>query len=61
MNLSWLSQAGLNYRVKFKTNLNTGLWWDLVGDVSATGSSSIITDGTAGNAGLRYYRAQLLQ
>jgi hypothetical protein len=58
LTLSWSSFSGGTYRVQYKADLNSANWSNLVGDVTATGSTASKTDTrTISN---RFYRVLLL-
>lgn len=62
LNLSWLAQQGLTYRVQYQTNLNpSALWIDVSGDVTATGNSASKTDILPANAPQRFYRVMMFR
>lgn len=56
--LNWFSISNRHYRVQFKSDLGTGGWTDLPGDITASGATASKTDvpGTTP----RYYRLVLL-
>ena len=53
--LSFSSVNGTGYTVQYKTNLNLAVWTTLT-NITATGSSTTITDNTAPVPRERYYR-----
>ena len=55
MALTWTSQRGQGYRIHYKSNLQDIGWFDLPGEVQATGLSAGATDASATN-GYRFYR-----
>jgi len=57
--ISWSALAGRNYRVQFKSDLNSSTWDNLAGDITATGSKATKTD-LAVSAAERFYRIVLL-
>ena len=57
--ITWNSVAGGLYRVQYITNLNSGVWTDLLPDVTATGSTASQTN-TVGSAAQRFYRIEVL-
>ena len=61
IDLFWLAQRSLVYRVQFKTNLADSAWYDLSGDVTAAANTATKTDTTLGNAQQRFYRIELLR
>jgi hypothetical protein len=56
--LSWQAVPGWDYRVQYRTNLATGAWADLAGDVSASGLAATKTTEMAEQA--RFYRVKWL-
>jgi hypothetical protein len=52
----WTAIPGAGYRVQYKTNLNAAAWSDLVGDVTATGTTASKADATLGTNATRFYR-----
>jgi hypothetical protein len=61
VNLRWLAQPGLTYRVQSSTNLTAGAWTDVEGDVTASDSIASKTDVVPGNSPQRYYRVKLFR
>ena len=63
LNMSWLAQEGLVYRLQYKTSLApAALRNDVSGDVTAHGASAGKTDTLPDNAGNeRFYRVELLR
>jgi hypothetical protein len=61
LSLTWLAQRGLKYHVQFTGNLSSGLWTDVAGDVTATGSTASKTDVLPANAPQRFYRVMLFR
>jgi hypothetical protein len=57
--LIWAAQAGGNYRVQYKDDLNAPGWTPLGSDVNATGTSASKTDPNNGTQ--RFYRVLLVQ
>jgi large repetitive protein len=56
--ITWTAVSNVTYRVQYKSDLAAANWTDLVGDVTATGSTASKTDvRTPTN---RYYRLQVL-
>lgn len=58
--LAWLAQPRVVYRVQFKTNL-TDTTWKVLGDLPAVATCASKTDTTLGTARQRFYRIKLLQ
>jgi hypothetical protein len=58
LTLSWSSFSGGTYRVQYKSDLNSVNWSNVVGDVTATGSTASKTD--ARTSSNRFYRVLLL-
>jgi hypothetical protein len=56
--LSWYAISNRQYRVQFRSDLASGGWSDLAGDVTAMGEMAGTTDSVAGSA--HYYRLVLL-
>ena len=56
--VTWSAVSGFTYRVQYKTDLSTAVWNDLVGDVTATGSTATKTD--IRTLTQRFYQVQLL-
>jgi uncharacterized repeat protein (TIGR01451 family) len=56
--IRWSAQAGLGYRVQFKTTLDQPNWTDLSGDIVAAGASATKSDAASG--GQRFYRVTVL-
>jgi hypothetical protein len=61
LNLTWLSQQGLVYRVQYKTDLSAATWTDVSGDVTATGYSANKTDVVPPGAPQRFYRVEMFR
>ena len=59
VSLTWSATAGISYRLQYNTNLSTTNWFDVAGDVLASGSSASITNTGATNL-QRYYRIRQL-
>jgi hypothetical protein len=59
VSLTWSAISGQVYRVQFKTNLGDSNWTDLAPDVSATGSSAVMSD-EVGSTAQRFYRLMLV-
>ena len=57
--LTWSATAGISYRLQYNTNLLTSNWFDVPGDVLASGASASITNTAATNA-QRFYRVRQL-
>ncbi len=58
MIITWTALSNGTYRVQYKSDLNATSWTNLVGDVTATGSTASKTDiRTTTN---RFYRLQVL-
>ncbi len=55
MKISWPGVSGKTYRVASRSNLTSGSWTDMSGDITASGSSSSWTDSTAGGVNQRFY------
>jgi hypothetical protein len=56
--ITWTAASNVTYRVQYKSDLAAANWTDLVGDVTATGSTASKTDvRTTTN---RFYRLQVL-
>jgi hypothetical protein len=53
--ISWSSVSGAHYTVQYKTNLSDANWSSLTG-LTASGSSTTITDSTAPIASQKFYR-----
>jgi hypothetical protein len=61
VNLSWLSQKGMTYRVQYRNDLASGTWTDCVppGDITGAGSStSAVVPVTSAN---QFYRIKMFQ
>lgn len=56
--LTWSSISNVTYRVQFKTSLTDTSWTDLLGDVTATGTTASKSDTPEGTA--RFYRVKAL-
>jgi hypothetical protein len=61
VNLSWLAQPKLTYRVQYSTVLDAATWTDLSGDVAATGASASKRDILPPNAPQRFYRVMMFR
>lgn len=58
----WNSEAGQTYRVQYQKDLNTYLWTNLPGDVTAVGPVSTNIDYSTNSVSQRFYRIiRLLQ
>jgi photosystem II stability/assembly factor-like uncharacterized protein len=57
--ITWSATAGVSYRLQYNTNLSTTNWFDVPGDVLASGSSASTTNTAATNA-QKYYRIRQL-
>jgi hypothetical protein len=57
--IQWSSFAGKTYRVEYKSDLSSGAWQPLGGNVLATGPISSATDNVGGNT-RRFYQVRLL-
>jgi hypothetical protein len=57
--IQWSSFAGKTYRLEYKSELSSGSWLPLGGNVLATGSVSSATDNVGGNT-RRFYQVRLL-
>jgi len=55
MQVNWSSSAGKAYRVAFKNDLQTAIWSDLSGSITATGTTTSWTDNTAASNSKRFY------
>ena len=58
--ITWAATAGKRYRVQYKEDVSNPAWFDLGGDVTATGISASKTDTTAAASSKRFYRVILL-
>jgi hypothetical protein len=56
LNISWASTPGALYRVQFTTDLGSGLWRNVDGDVLATTTTSMKTDILPSGDSNRFYR-----
>lgn len=54
--LEWTSVPGKQYRVQYKTSLAAPTWFDLPGEVAATGYLTTALDDTLAGIGSRFYR-----
>jgi D-alanyl-D-alanine carboxypeptidase len=59
LTLNWTANAGLIYRVQYKTNLSDPVWQTLGSDVTATNTTGTKIDFPL-NAGQRFYRISLV-
>ena len=60
LTLVWNANAGLTYRVQFKTNLTDVVWQTLGADVTATNTSCTRIDNTTSGDAQRFYRIFLV-
>ncbi len=58
--LVWNANAGLNYRIQFKTNLTDLVWQTLGADVTATNTACTRIDNTTSGDAQRFYRIFLV-
>jgi len=58
LTLEWQAIPGWNYRVQYRTDLNSGDWTDLAGDVTAPGL--VATKTTSIDEQIRFYRVRWL-
>jgi uncharacterized repeat protein (TIGR03806 family) len=59
VNLQWSARPGVTYRVQYRTNLNDGQWFDLLGNVTASGPVAAKEDSRETD-GQSYYRIILV-
>jgi hypothetical protein len=57
--VQWASFAGKTYRVEYKSDLSSGTWLQLGGNVLATGAVSSVTDNVGANT-RRFYQVRLM-
>ena len=56
----WNSMPGKTYRLQYKNALSDSSWIDLPGTVTATSTTTALTDGSAGQSAQRFYRIVLV-
>ena len=61
LSVTWLAQPGLIYQLQYTTDLNSGLWTAVMGNITATGSTAGATDVLPANAMRRFYRVVLFR
>ncbi|MEO0796769.1 MAG: RHS repeat domain-containing protein [Verrucomicrobiota bacterium] len=59
--ITWAAVSGKRYRVQYKDHLNSPAWFDLAGDVTASGASASKVDTRALTDGRRFYRIIVMQ
>ena len=58
--IRWESISGKVYRLQYKDDLSAATWWDVSGNITASGNISSKTDTNAPILGRRYYRVVLV-
>lgn len=58
--ITWAAVTGKRYRVQYRESVTDPRWFDLAGDVTATGGEASKTDTTAASSSKRFYRIVLL-
>jgi hypothetical protein len=58
--LSWSAIPGTSYRLQFAPDVAAGMWTNLAGDVTASGTNATKVDSIGPDTTDRFYRVQVL-